>query len=234
MNTVDVNPNRFLRHWIASAMTVWFVAAVACLLAWIPIAVLSSMLAQFASLTVIAEMLTMIAIFTIPGLTIGYVIGDMQHKLLRDILHWDMHSWIRYSSIGGLLGGFLVIFATILFGAQLSDRLQWMLALPLFMLPISIMQQRILRTYVRETWLWILGNVVGAIVFSSLMFGQQVILDAFPATSALMWLLAAAALGIITGIVMLWLYERPRSDWGEEDAEFARVYVEARHRDERY
>ncbi len=237
MNTMNVNPNRFLRHWLASAIAAWPVSGIACLLAWIPFAVVSSILAQYESLELLARLILMLGIFTIPGLSIGYIIGDMQNTLLRDLLHRDFDQWIRYSSIGGLIGGFLVITGNFVASNHLSEHWQWMLMLPLFILPVCVMQYLLLRQSMRDAWMWIIGNIVAAIVFSGLLFnaapfpfsGEE------PFYAMLMWFVAAAASGMITGIVMLWLHERPTIDpyYDDDDAELAPVYIEVRNRDQR-
>lgn len=233
MNTLNVNPYRFLRHWIASSIGAWPVAAVACLIAWTPVAILNSIPGQYESLRLPVQIISSLAMFIIPGMSIGYVIGDLQHTLLRDILKQDFSQWVRYSTIGGLAGGVLVISATLLFGHYMSDQVQWMLILPLFMLPISIMQWRLLRPVARDAWLWILANLTAALVFSGLLFNTRSypFYGSEPFTDLLLWLCGATAIGIITGVVMLWLYEHPLSEWDDEDAEVAPVYIEVRNRD---
>jgi len=235
MNTINVNPQRFLLHWLASAIGVWPVAAVACLVAWTPIAILTAILGQYESLFPLARIISTIAIFIIPGMSIGYVIGDLQHTLLRDILKWDFQDWVRYSSIGGVAGGLLVILAIMTVGRGLSENLQWMITMPLFILPISIMQWRLLRQSARDAWLWIAANLTAAIVFSGLVFNTRPLsfLQYEPLNSIIIWFFAAMSIGVITGVVMLWLYEHPLSDWNDDDAEFAPVYIEVRNRDDR-
>lgn len=234
MNTINVNPNRFLRHWLVSALGAWPVAGVACLVAWMPIAILSSLIAQFDALDIVARGLTTIALFTIPGMSIGYVVGDMQHNLMRDFLDWTFIDWVKFSTIGGFLGGIAVIVSNLLFASYLPEHMQWMITLPIFMLPLSLLQWWLLRDSAREAWMWILANLVGAIVFSGLLFSRQPMpfVQTSPFVDVMMWVLAATSLGIITGIVMLWLYEHPVSEWDDEDAELAHVYIEVRNRED--
>ncbi|MEO1290747.1 MAG: hypothetical protein AAFV93_23645 [Chloroflexota bacterium] len=235
MNTLDVKPNDFLLHWILNALGVWLVASVAILVSWTPIAIIISILNQYPLLEPLVPIISTIALFTLPGLSIGYVIGDMQQRLLHNFLRWNFGTeWVRVSSFGGLLGGILAMGTLFLVGHHLSERMQWMIALPLFILPMSFLQWRILREVANNAWLWILGNVVATIVFSGLFFSTQPmpfeLID--PLHGILMWLLAASALGIITGIVMLWLYEHPRTGWHEPNDELAPVYIEVRTRDD--
>ena len=109
-----------------------------------------------------------------------------------------------------------------------------MMLLPLFILPISIMQWRILDPIAHEAWMWILGNLVAAIVFSGLFFSTQPMpfIEALPVASLILWLMAAIALGAITGVVILWLYQHQISEWDDENAELAPVYVEVRNQDD--
>lgn len=228
MNTTNVNPNRFLQHWLMHAITVWAISAVASLIAWSPVAIVISVLGQFDSLFFLVKIISTIAIFIIPGAVIGYMIGDFQRNLVRDLLGWELQEWIRFSIIGGVAGGILVIISMVLFGSHLSERIQLMLTMPLFILPLSACQWWILRPTSREAWMWILGNLVGAIVFSSLFFSTQTL--PFPVVepigNLLKWLFATGSMGVVTGVVMLWLYERPLTEFDDENAELARVYVE--------
>ncbi|MGB7338922.1 MAG: hypothetical protein WBC91_08530 [Phototrophicaceae bacterium] len=235
MNTMKFKPYAFLLHWVINAVGVWLVASVASLIAWVPIAVLISVLDQYPVLAPIVRVISTVAIFTIPGMSIGYILGEVQQNILRDFLKWDFAPhWVRYSSIGGLIGGIAVIGFSVLFGAALPERIQWMMLLPLFILPISIMQWRILDPIAHEAWMWILGNLVAAIVFSGLFFSTQPMpfIEALPVASLILWLMAAIALGAITGVVILWLYQHQISEWDDENAELAPVYVEVRNQDD--
>lgn len=176
-----------------------------------------------------------LGIFIIPGLSIGYIIGDIQYNLLRDFLDWTFIDWIKYSAIGGLIGGMAVLLLNLLLVNYLPQRLQWMMVLPVFILPLSLMQWRLLRDVAREAWMWVLANLTGAIVFSGLLFSLDPLpfIERSPLIDIMMWILAASSFGFITGIVMLWLYERPLSEWDDEDAELAPVYIEVRNRDDR-
>lgn len=233
MNTINVNPNRFLRHWLMHAIFVWVVSAVASLIAWSPVAILIAVLGQYESLFFLVNILSTVAILTLPGAVIGYMVGDFQRNLVRDLLGWDLTHWIKYSIIGGVLGGLSVIAGMVVFGTSLPERVQWMLTLPLFIVPLSACQWWVLRPTTRDAWMWILGNLVAAIVFSGLFFSTQTMpfSRAEPLSSVFNWLFAAGSLGIITGVVMLWLYDRPISEFDDENAELARVYVEVHNRD---
>lgn len=235
MNTINVDENRFLRHWLVSSLGAWPTAAVACLIAWLPIAILSSLIAQFESLEFVAQGLLNLGIFIIPGLSIGFIVGDIQYNLLRDFLDWTFIDWIKYSAIGGLVGGMAVFILNLLLVNYLPQRLQWMMVLPVFILPLSLMQWRLLRTVANEAWMWVLANLTGAIVFSGLLFNLHPLpfIEHSPLIDIMMWILAASSFGFITGIVMLWLYERPLVEWDDEDAELAPVYIEVRNRDDR-
>ena len=233
MNTINVNPNRFLRHWLMHAIFVWIVSAVASLIAWSPVAILIAVLGQYDSLFFLVNILSTVAILIIPGAVIGYMVGDFQRNLVRDLLGWDLTPWIKYSIMGGVIGGLSVIAGMMLFGTYLPERIQWMITLPLFILPLSACQWWVLRQTTRDAWMWILGNVVAGIVFSGLFFSTQTMpfVLAEPLSSLFTWLIAAGSLGIITGIVMLWLYERPITEF-DDNLELARVYVEVHSRDE--
>ncbi|MGJ3239413.1 MAG: hypothetical protein ACFE0Q_11955 [Anaerolineae bacterium] len=234
MNTLNINSNRFLLHWLVNALSVWLSAGMACFLAWLPFAVLISVLGQFDNLLWLTGTIGTVALLIVPGASIGYVIGDIQRNLIRDFLRWDFSDWQRATMFGGVLGGLAVIGSMLVLRAEISLYWQWMLMMPLFILPISLMQWRILRHHSREAWVWVLGNLVAGIVFSGLFFNP----NPFPIElnavidNILRWGISASAQGIITGIVMLWLYDHPASDW-DDDAELARVYLEIHSHDDR-
>lgn len=231
--------NRFLWMWLVDSVGVWPVALIACALAWTPILVLGVLFGRGESLPPLLEWATLLALLLVPGTTIGYCVGDLQRNLIRTQLHWHTGGWLRWSVFGGLFGGVLAVGGAWLSAGLFSERIQWMLLMPLFAFGLSLGQWWVLRRLTDESWMWVLGNVVGGIVFSGLLFmNQPDPTDPYHSIwGLLLWLVAVLAQGVITGIVLLWLYDRPvdQSDNPlDNDDDLARVYVEVRHRDDHW
>lgn len=240
MQTRQDSPNRFLRHWLLNALIIWPIAGIASIIVWIPVAVVMSMLGRYDDLMPLVHGLSLICLLTLPGMTIGYMIGDFQRSLMREHLNWQQRDWIRLSVLGGLLGEWLVVGITFVIAGMVPEKVQLMLMLPLFVLPLGVAQWWSLRRTTRDAWLWILANITGAMVFSGVFFMNPAFpfvnaLDIEPLTTLALWALAASSLGIITGVVILWLYDHPVEDGGEweDDPELARVHVEVYTHDKR-
>jgi hypothetical protein len=231
MQTTKINPNRFLRNWLLYAIVVWPVVGIACLVLWSPFALFLTMLGGYSAFSWLSEIASLLSLLIMPSLVIGFFVGNFQSTLLGDELAWEIESWQRHTIFGAIFGGILVILSSFLgFGNNFAQ--PWFPIMPLFVLGLSSVQWFSLRHESRDAWLWILGNLTGGLVFSSLLLlnqGQNVAaLDSIVLTA--WWLLAVTAQGLITGIVMLYLYERPIQ---EEGRELAPVYIEVRNRDQR-
>jgi hypothetical protein len=223
MQKVQYNPNRFLRQWMLSALCVWPVVGLACFVLWSPITLLFAMLGGYSNYEIISQIASFLSLLIMPGFVIGFFVGNFQRNLLLDELFWEIDGWQRQSIIGAIFGGCLVIF-----GSFLQIERGWFFIMPVFVFGLSSAQWFSLRHQSRDAWLWILGNVAAGIVFSSLM--PQQVENANPLIFLGLWAVAAAAQGLITGVVMLYLYERPLQ---EEGRELAPVYIEVRNRNQR-
>lgn len=189
-------------------------------MAWIPIQLVLIAMVQYLNVEVLAMPLGAAAMLLLPGVILGRAIGWIQHELLRNHLNWEMDDWIRYSTIGGTLGGVLVVFFEYGLSLWLSP-MPLLFAMPLFALCLSMCQWLVLRQTARESWLWILGNVSAGVVFSGLLTSYSSLLDT-PLWIAGLWIIATVAQSFITGVVVLWLYDRPLPQRQEP----ARVFVE--------
>lgn len=230
MNTVNYNSNRFLVHWMLSALLIWPASLFMSMLLWTPISFLLSFLHPWFSSEPIILMLEIVAMLIIPSFVIGYVVGETQKTLAHDDLDWYLNHWQKLSIVGGVSGGLLI--ATLFYFVNgLNEQTLWILAMPIFMLVLSSFQWLEMRKVAREAWLWILGNVTGACVFSGLLFINQLdpMSENYPFLNFGLWIFATLAQGMITGIVLLWLYDRPIAD---SDDELAPVYLEVRSRDD--
>jgi hypothetical protein len=223
MQTVKINPNRFLRQWLISALCVWPVVGIACLTLWSPLALIFAMLGGYSEYAIVSEIASLLSLLIMPSLVIGFFVGNFQRNLLLDELFWNVEGWQRQSIIGAVFGGLLVIL-----GSFLQIERAWFYVMPVFVFGLSSAQWFSLRHESRDAWLWILANVAGGFVFSSLM--PQSIQSPNLLLFLIFWAMAAAGQGLITGVVMLYLYERPVQ---EEGRELAPVYLEVRNRNQR-
>ena len=223
MQTVQFNPNRFLRQWLLSALCIWPVVGIACLVLWSPLALVFAMLGGYSDFSTVSEIASVLSLLIMPSLVIGFFIGNFQRNLLLDELFWEVTGWQRQSILCAVFGGALVIF-----GSFLEIERQWFFLMPVFVFGLSCAQWFSLRRECRDAWLWILGNVAAGLVFSVLM--PQNIQNPNLLVFLALWALAASAQGLITGVVMLYLYERPLQ---EEGRELAPVYLEVHNRNQR-
>lgn len=235
MENHTINPNRFLRDWIGNSIVIWPIVAVVCFVALAPFAMIYGFALDGGITHPFMRWFMAIALMTIPGIVVGYTVGDRQENLIDTHLRWTLRGWTRWSMAGGLIGGFLVIIKTLFLETLTSHQFLLMSNMPIYVLCLSIAQWQILRQVAREAWLWILGNVVGGIVFSGVLFLNQpsAELPAYIWIVLGLWGLATLAQGAITGILILWLYDRPINEWNNEDAEAVPVYVEVRSRSNR-
>jgi len=230
--------NRFLWMWLIDSVGVWPVAMIACALAWSPIFLLNILFIRGDFSPPLFEFISFMALLLLPGPTIGYCVGDLQRGLIRTQLVWNTRGWVRWSVVGGLFGGVLAVLGGFFSMHYFGEPIQWMVLMPLYVFGLSLGQWWVLRRFAEESWMWILGNVVGGIVFSGLLFmNQPDAADPYHALwMLLLWAAAVLAQGAITGIVLLWLYDRPVNQQDnplDDDDALARVYVEVRRDDNR-
>jgi len=128
------------------------------------------------------------------GLIFGIASSVIQERLVMRTFHFTIPYWYPLSIIGWLLSGILLHLTV----TQNADALQIQLFL-FFLLP-AICQWVGLRQRVQQSWLWILANGIGGLVFfiGFLMNGQTNELTALTMGGALQT--------IITGAIMYWLF----------------------------
>jgi hypothetical protein len=231
MQTVQIDPNRFLRHWLLNAVLVWPVVGVACLVLWSPLTLFLTMLGGYRAFSFLSELASLLSLLIMPSLVIGYFVGIFQRNLLAEELQWEIEGWQRQTIIGAIIGAVLVVLGSLIpYGNSFEQ--DSVLVMPLFVFGLSFAQWFSLRRESRDAWLWVLGNVTGGTVFSSLLLLSHA--QNFANLDSLillgLWLAAATAQGLVTGIVMLYLYERPIQ---EEGRELAPVHVEVHNHEQR-
>lgn len=224
----NIDPQRFLVQWVSQHLGLWLVGAVFCLSTWLIALAIATVIASFISLPTVVVMGGSLLLAVWLGFLIGHATGDTQQRLLHEELDWQPTAWQRESMIGGALGGALLWVIFFMVGRDPQLRLALLLLMPAYALCLSGWQWRAMRRTARDAWLWILGNVAAGMVFSGLLL-QNSPQDGHLLLSLLLWAGAVIAQSLITGLIILWLYDRPiHSDGWPEDSEreYARVTVE--------
>jgi Cu/Ag efflux pump CusA len=81
-----------------------------------------------------------------------------------------------------------------------------MVLMPLFVGIVSVLQWMTLRYAVKQALLWVLANVVGGLIFSGMLWINAPRMD-----NDISWVapfIAVLGQAFVTGIVMVWLFEK--------------------------
>lgn len=237
MKQYEERTMRFLLSWIGSSVVVWPAAIFACLILfsafWIVVDLIDVVLLQLAPAAP-WQTIGLLVLGVVPGLAIGFVVGNLQDTLLSNHFGLPAYRWSRRTILGSTSAGVLVVLLAFFTPGDLLANYWEIIAFPVFMVIVSVAQWSLLRRDARHAWMWVLANAAAGIVFVGLMSMNQPSRDLvwYPFLQIGLWLLAAAAQGAITGIVMLWLFDHRDSEW-DDKREKAPVYVEVYNRDER-
>jgi hypothetical protein len=221
MNTKNFTSKHFLTHWMLNALLIWPSSLMLCIFLWWPVSLILKLLGLETNAGFITYSIIMVLRLIVPGLVVGYIIGGFQKLLVQDDLNWHLPDWLLLSAAGGFVGGLAIL---LLLYVPTTSIFNWMLAMPIFMLCVSSFQWLKMQQMVQAAWMWILANLSAGCVFSGLLFMNQPSVHNEPLLSFGLWILASLAQSLITGIVLLWLYDRPIMD----EAELAPVYLEVR------
>jgi hypothetical protein len=239
MTEVEIRPRAFLIGWLVGGVLVYPIVIMVFAALWGGLALVFGSFYKPGNSGII-DFIGLTAGVLISGAAIGFTVGSVQRWLLRRYLCWTADRWRRYSAIGGMIGAAV---ATLTYGfarALIYRRtgyypgsmdMAMMVLMPLFVGVVSVLQWMTLRYAVKQALLWVLANVVGGLIFSGMLWINAPRMDSDSA-----WIAAfIAVLGqaFVTGIVMLWLFEklaypihdgdeaepmlpnRPRSVWDE-------------------
>lgn len=152
------------------------------------------------------------AIIAVPiaGAIIGAVVAFLQRIILRKQLYWAADKWLRWTMFGGAVGASLVIVCMMFFGNSFYEDIQILFMMPIFLACVSSFQFIALRHVVKQAWLWIIANIVGGVVFAAVPLNNQV--SSFDPNSELngfgIGLLAVLSLGFITGLILIFLFDK--------------------------
>lgn len=221
-NVYEIKAFRFLIWWIACSIFVFPLAVVAVAVIAIPSAfILSIVIPNYYQYSIIESVLVILAIPVI-GAIIGGCMASLQRWLLRAKLYWIADRWMRWTMIGGAVGAGVVVASTSIIEnilpAYYYDDNFFLYYLPIFLTVVSAFQVIELRHAVKQSWLWIIANIVAGLVFAGLLTGNQVDSSGWLALG--LGLLAILSLGLITGFTMLFLFEKKLLPMEGEKGEF--------------
>lgn len=210
----------FFAWWLICTVAVWPLTVVALGIALLPLGLLMNVLdttlrkTELVSETHLSLLISLGGVLLL-GFVIGKVIGGLQRWLLRKQLFWAADKWRLWTIVGAMLGsvavaGLMIVSAALEpstnFGGEFyspPDPLALFVVMPLFTTVVALAQWVRLRHAVRDAWLWVLGNLVAGMLFSSLMT-----LNDFGMAGLLNIVFAVAAQSLVTAYVMLFLFEK--------------------------
>ena len=142
------------------------------------------------------------------GGIIGFSIGIIQRRLLRNYLHWQSDYWLHLSVLGGAISGVLFVVVH---------------SIPLYLFPIGIAQWFLLPMSLRQSWLWIVANFVTSILFTGIV---NLLLDArasgdgsLQGTTCMLFIGFVVVVGLsgwVTGKTLLHLFRKYDVDLDED------------------
>lgn len=231
MNEYQIDGKAFLSRWLLYSVLVWPFAIFCGGVFAFAMSIFFATVEPLQRSDLLAAIIGFMAV-PIMGMIVGFCVGQLQRALLRKRLYWAADRWRTLTLVGGAIGAVVYVLVSILVGDPFAED-SLMLAMPLFIVCVSVMQWFQLRQAVRSAWLWIVSNLVGGMVFTGLIFMNQPV-DGFYSNLIMLgiWLIAIVAQGAITGQIMLYLFqtqlypmqpedvagdapEKPKSVWDE-------------------
>lgn len=203
-----IKPFRLLLWWIACSFFVFPLIIVTVAVIAIPsVSIIAAIVPNYYQYSFLETLLTLLAVPVI-GAIIGGCMAFLQRWLLRTKLYWAADKWTRWTMIGGAVGASVAIFVANII-QELSPTYYYndeffLYLLPIFLGVVSVFQVLALRHAVKQSWLWIIANIVAGIVFAGVLIGNQYNLSLYLAIIVL----SVISLGLITGFTMLFLFEK--------------------------
>lgn len=203
--------NSFWMRWLGSSLFVWPMSIVVTLILFVPVAFLFGAFGLTLINSSVEDTLISGMMMVLAGGAIGLSVGVLQRYVLTNVLYWTADYWRLSSTIGGIIGAIVIGVLTLITNQYLlEDMLFTVAAMPIFATVLGLTQMVALRVAVRQSWLWVLANLVGGLVFSGLAMRNSLDPRAWGELLGGLGLgvLAATAQGIVTGYIMLFLFER--------------------------
>lgn len=212
MEHFEIKGMRFLLWWVVASIFVYPVAVMLVAVTMMPLSIFWSFLSvpSGSDLPGPLQFFIGIGIVMLIGAIIGYAVGQLQRWLLRSHLYWTAEHWRSLSVAGGAIGAVLVLGVMMMAERVFASDYILILAMPFYVMAVSLAQWISLREAVRSAILWVFANVVAGIVYGGLLMMNEpsVYAPHYTLSMLSLMLLAMIAQGVITGFVMLWLFEK--------------------------
>lgn len=191
------NPNGTLALWILMGYGVYFLV----ILSMAMLSFIASLVGFVYGLNYGPVLYTIGTLCAVGGL-IGWAVGTLQKLVIETRLAWHANGWVVWSIVGGVSG--LAVLS--LFVAS-YPRMTWDVSpayfMPIFITPVAVCQWWVLRRAVYQAYLWVMANIAAGLTFAFIP-------DVFAGHVALVVLLAPMAQAALTGMMLIWLFERQR------------------------
>lgn len=216
MHNYQIKANRFLLWWVIGSIMVYPMAVILGGILMVPVGMVANFMRPTSYYyyntsyhSTLPDFFFGVAVVILLGGVIGFCVGQIQRNLLRRYLYWTADNWRRHSVMGGMGGAILAMMVSNLLPNSAGDW-KFLVMMPVYVLCLSIAQWMTLRHATRSAGLWIFANVIGGVVFSGVLVMNQPDYYSRSYNTVMFFLfgLAVFAQAVITGIMMLWLFEK--------------------------
>jgi hypothetical protein len=133
---------------------------------------------------------------------IGWSVGYLQKLVIEMRLGWHGQGWVSASIAGSLLGVLAVAVVVTLF-PRFTTQYSPAYLMPIFITPVAICQWWVLRRAVHQAHLWVWANIAAGLSYAFVP-------DVFAGHAFWIVVLAPLAQSALTGMMLIWLFERHR------------------------
>lgn len=212
-----ITGTRFMVLWVLGGIaallsTLFFAVSISCGLVVI-VAIAASILqrdfGEGATLIILSIDLLLI------GAVSGFVVGNLQKGVLQQKSRETFDGWVIASIVGGAFGAVITfwLLSSQIMPLIIEQRIPTTEQLTLYLLeliviPAGVMgvaQAAVLVRYVSGAWTWALANLVGGVVFVTLLLSGWFVTGGSPLLAGLILLGISGAPAIVSGFAMLWL-----------------------------
>lgn len=213
---------RFLLLWVMSGIaaclsTLFFAVSISCGLL-VMVAIAASILQRDVGNNTM--LLLLVADLALIGSISGFIVGNLQKGILQQKSRESFDGWLIVSTIGGAVGAVVTFFilssqiAPFLIEQRIPTPDQiTVYMMELMVIPAGVMgvaQAMVLVRYVKGAWAWVLANMVGGVVFVTLLLSGWFMASGSPIIGLVILLGISATPAIVSGFAMLWLLQFSR------------------------